>query len=520
MLIKKVQVNNFGKLKNLKIELKKGINLVYGENESGKSTLLEFLTSIFYGINKNSKYTPWGEGEFSGKISYELDNGEEFEVYRDFTKRNPQIFDKNANEISKTFMIDKQEGSKFFYEQTKLDKEMFNMTNVIHQQEIVLDTKEQNTLIQKLSNIILTGEDNISYQKVLDKLSKKQTEEVGTLKSPTKPLYMAKQNVEELEKQKAEIEKLISAKFKIEEEIRKEQKEKNEEEETLKILQELENIHNESKIEKEKINMQKKEKSELEKSLEEMKKKQEEDKKENRETKKTTALYLIPVIFIIITIVLFFMQKILLVEISGIISIISLIGILIKNIKTNKKYRKEQEQKKQEMQKIQNKKEIIQNEIKSKEKIIEETQNTINYKIKMQKERIKAKYPSADKHIFESFENNSNILEEQNYINDLKFSISKKEYKRVQIIEELEKVVEIEEKLAVYNDVLQELIEYDETIEIAKEALNRAYLEMKETITPEFTENLSKSIYKITSGKYKKVKVNEENQLMVETANR
>ena len=138
----------------------------------------------------------------------------------------------------------------------------------------------------------------------------------------------------------------------------------------------------------------------------------------------------------------------------------------------------------------------------------------------MQKERIKAKYPSADKHIFESFENNSNILEEQNYINDLKFSISKKEYKRVQIIEELEKVVEIEEKLAVYNDVLQELIEYDETIEIAKEALNRAYLEMKETITPEFTENLSKSIYKITSGKYKKVKVNEENQLMVETANR
>lgn len=167
MFIKNVQVNNFGKLKNLKIELKEGINLIYGENESGKSTLLEFLTCMFYGINKNSKYIPWGEGEFSGKINYELDNGEEFEVYRDFTKRNPQIFDKNANEISKEFMIDKQEGNRFFYEQTKVDKEMFNITNVIHQKEVVLGSKEQNTLIQKLSNMILTGEDNTSYQKIL-----------------------------------------------------------------------------------------------------------------------------------------------------------------------------------------------------------------------------------------------------------------------------------------------------------------------------------------------------------------
>ena len=40
-------------------------------------------------------------GEFSGKISYELDNKKELEVYRNFTKKNPQIFDKEANDISK-----------------------------------------------------------------------------------------------------------------------------------------------------------------------------------------------------------------------------------------------------------------------------------------------------------------------------------------------------------------------------------------------------------------------------------
>lgn len=109
-------------------------------------------------------------GEFSGKISYELDNKEEFEVYRNFTKKNPQVFDKEANDISKEFTIDKSEGNKFFYEQTKADEELFNMSMVIHQQEVVLDSKSQNTLIQKASNIILTGEDSVSYKEVLRKI--------------------------------------------------------------------------------------------------------------------------------------------------------------------------------------------------------------------------------------------------------------------------------------------------------------------------------------------------------------
>lgn len=156
-----------------------GINVIYGKNESGKSTLLDFLTSIFYGINKNKngkeisnfdKYMPWDEGEFSGKVAYELDNGDNFEVYRNFAKKNPKIFDEEANDISKEFTIDKLTGNKFFYEQTKVDEELFNMSMVIHQQEVKMDSKSQNTLVQKASNIILTGEDSVSYQKVLRKI--------------------------------------------------------------------------------------------------------------------------------------------------------------------------------------------------------------------------------------------------------------------------------------------------------------------------------------------------------------
>lgn len=109
-------------------------------------------------------------GEFSGKISYSLDNKEEFEVYRNFTKKNPQIFDKNANDISKQFSKDKIDGNMFFYEQTKVDEELFLLSMVIRQQETRLDNKSQSTLIQRLSNIMSTGEDDVSYKEVLRKV--------------------------------------------------------------------------------------------------------------------------------------------------------------------------------------------------------------------------------------------------------------------------------------------------------------------------------------------------------------
>ena len=96
--INNLKINGFGKLKDREIKLEDGINIVYGENEAGKSSLLKFITSMFYGASKNKngkdisdfeKYKPWQTEEFSGKIEYTLDSGESFEVYREFKKKNP-----------------------------------------------------------------------------------------------------------------------------------------------------------------------------------------------------------------------------------------------------------------------------------------------------------------------------------------------------------------------------------------------------------------------------------------------
>ena len=94
MQINEIQINGFGKIKNKNFKLNKGINLICGKNEAGKSTLADFIRIIFYGISKNKngkqysdyeKYLPWGNGDFVGKIEYSI-NDKKFSLTRDFSK--------------------------------------------------------------------------------------------------------------------------------------------------------------------------------------------------------------------------------------------------------------------------------------------------------------------------------------------------------------------------------------------------------------------------------------------------
>ena len=55
MKINNLKINGFGKIENKEINLENKINIIYGKNESGKSTLLKFILKIFYGTSKNKK---------------------------------------------------------------------------------------------------------------------------------------------------------------------------------------------------------------------------------------------------------------------------------------------------------------------------------------------------------------------------------------------------------------------------------------------------------------------------------
>ena len=189
MKINKIKINSYGKLKDKEIKLNNNLNIIYGKNESGKSTILNFIFNILYGTQKNKngkeisdyeKYKPWDSDEFSGKITYELDNKNKYEIYREFNKKNPNIFNEQGEEISNKFNINKKNGNEFFQEQTNIDSKMFLATSISLQQEVKFGKDIKSMLLQKISNMLGTGQDNISYKETIDKLNKLQLEKIGT----------------------------------------------------------------------------------------------------------------------------------------------------------------------------------------------------------------------------------------------------------------------------------------------------------------------------------------------------
>lgn len=214
MKIDTIKINGFGKIKDKEIELKDGINIIYGENESGKSTILKFIESMLYGLSKNKngknrsdfdRYQPWDDLAFSGKMKYTLQNGEEYEVFREFKKKNPVIYNGFNEDISKQFKVDKSTGISFFEEQVSVDRISFCNTAMIGQQEVKLEKADTNAMIQKISNLVTTGDDTISFQKSMEKLNKMQNEMVGTQRTKQKPINMVESNIKQLLESKKEL---------------------------------------------------------------------------------------------------------------------------------------------------------------------------------------------------------------------------------------------------------------------------------------------------------------------------
>lgn len=80
MKIKKIHIVNFAGLKDKTITLKEGFNLIYGENESGKSSIENFIKIWLYGIQNNKydrnnrkQYMPLTGENISGELVLDYD---------------------------------------------------------------------------------------------------------------------------------------------------------------------------------------------------------------------------------------------------------------------------------------------------------------------------------------------------------------------------------------------------------------------------------------------------------------
>ena len=529
MKINNLKINGFGKIEDKEINLNNRINLIYGENEAGKTTLLKFISGMFYGVSKNKnkkefsdfeKYKPWQAEEFSGKIEYTLDNNNTYEVYRDFTKKNPKIYF-NSEDISKNFTIDKNRGNQFFYEQTGIDETSFITTTLIEQKSVVLDSSEQSILTQKIANILSTGEENISYKKTIEKLNKKIIEEVGTERTVGRPLNLISEKINKINKEKNNLEETI---LNIDELEKKEKNIKNkikEKEIKINLLKEIKKIKEKNNLEEEKIKINNNLKEEERVKINNLEKKLNENKIK-KENKNLINIIIFTLLFILnIILFIFKINKIINIILFAITLIFGVFTVL-KIIKNNNKIKEKNKEQKRYLTEI----EIIQNNINKIQKNIDKKNEENIQKNKIEKNKIKNTYKNEidENEINYLLEENineiNNILENlNNEISSLKLQLHTNEIDYNNIIKKSEEKAKLEEQLEGSLEEKEEILKLANSINIAKTALENAYNKMKEEITPKFTKNLSNIVGKISSKKYNKIRFIDGQGLIVELNN-
>lgn len=535
MKINNLKINGFGKLVDKKIELDDKINVIYGKNETGKSTLMNFIKSIFYGVDKSKsgkpisdfdKFEPWKTREYSGKISYELDNGESYDVFRDFKKKSPIIYNSSKQDISLSYPIDKSKGIDYIYEQIKVDEDTFKNTIIIEQNNIKVNKSVQNEMIQKISNIVSSGDENISYKRTLEKINKSQLEMVGTDRTKEKPINIINEKIERLKNSKTKIEGYKNFIEGNDEEVQDIQEKIANEEVKLSLYRIIKESNEKRKIKTSEIDVIKNIIDEYLMKIEELDNKIDKDTIINLKNKKQSWVleFIFSFSFIIFSVVCF------IADIKRIIPIISLViagsiiaSGLIRRIFFNKNNKKKIDELEDLQEKINQEINILKNNIKSHQKEIENKQEDIkqaenelnrlvmnNFEDKLDSDLIEDAFDLEDDIL------DKKIADRNEKINSLKIEIGAKQNQKELMSDEIGDLLKINESLDELEEEKKELLSLNNSYNLARECLENAYENIRNSLSPEFINKLSEIVSEVSNGKYKEINFTDTDGLVVQ----
>lgn len=203
MFIKELNLKSFGKFLHKNVMLKNGLNLIYGNNEAGKSTIHNFIEAMLYGFKNNKdkydeslykKYRPWSNDQFNGAMI--LDDGDsDYIIRRDFLNKSTSFVKKEASSASEEPISDYQQEEEIGEYIFDINKSTFSNTLSIKQlgnstnEELAAEVKE------KILNLSQTKDETISVEKIIRKLNSIK-DEAGDINNPKSILsqYIARVN--------------------------------------------------------------------------------------------------------------------------------------------------------------------------------------------------------------------------------------------------------------------------------------------------------------------------------------
>lgn len=218
MRIDELNLISFGKFENKHIRLDDGLNIIYGENEKGKSTVHAFIEGVFFGFLKPytkrtlykddlEKYKPWNKNIYRGNMSVHLE-GEDYIIEKNFNKGEEKTSVKlklTGEDISKNVDLGSnkkvlQPGYHFF----DFNGLVYNNTISVGQLNIKTEDKLQLEIRDRLLNMSNALDENISVENTVKKLDE-SIKKIGNKKG-LKTLYGSKnKKILDLEGEKSKL---------------------------------------------------------------------------------------------------------------------------------------------------------------------------------------------------------------------------------------------------------------------------------------------------------------------------
>lgn len=205
--IKELNIISFGKFENKNIKFDKGFNLVFGKNESGKSTLASFVEGLLYGFDegkskrnfsyKKEAYKPIASYKYAGWGIFNK-NGTDFKVLRNFEDGSYSIVNLSSGDE-----VESKSSNLNFPGEYILNIDYDIYKNYVSSfQNQVSDSNANKKLIEKLANKDIDYDFSINKSlQILDK----EYNRLGSSRAYTKPYLKTKTEIEELEENLYEI---------------------------------------------------------------------------------------------------------------------------------------------------------------------------------------------------------------------------------------------------------------------------------------------------------------------------
>lgn len=203
MRICKLLLRNFGKFADKDITLSEGINVLYGENESGKSTIHTFIKGMLFGMERGrgraaandafSRYEPWDNSNYySGKMSFEV-GGKHFSIDRNFDRY-----------TKKVMVVCEEDGEELSVSDGDLDMLLDGLTPQLYDNTISiaqLKAEPGSTLATELknyaTNYYVTGDSELDLNAALQILQEKRRESDKKVRELAKEKQAQRERIEQ-----------------------------------------------------------------------------------------------------------------------------------------------------------------------------------------------------------------------------------------------------------------------------------------------------------------------------------